>query len=545
MNEPKQLPVEDHLAHDTLDDDALIDRLAKLPELEYERERDTAKESLGISRASVLDRLVKQRRQDLSIGGERNELIDGVEAWPDPVDGLQLAEEMLQAFHRYTILPDGADTALVLWAFGTYCYDAFRIFPKLCLSSPEKRCGKTTTLETLSAFTHRTILASNITPSVIFRAVELWHPTLMIDEGDTFVDGNEELRGIINSGHTRSTAHVWRTEGDGANRQPTQFSTWAPMVIAMIKTPPDTIKDRSVMIKLRRKMPGEEVSKLPADIFALYPEHRQKLQRWAADNLEQLRIAKPVEPNTGNDRADDNWMPLLAIADCLGGNWLADAMVSLKEFNTDFSDDDSGIGPMILSDIRGVLNEKRLSEITSDELASALGDMEDRPWCEWRNGAPITKAALAVQLKPYGVGPGKIGSSPRGYRRSWFEDAFNRYLAPEPSADVYQAGQSGRVEMFSNDAASSVPPSHAGVEQGGNWNDSDLNGCEDQPKSTDQEMPLNDRDKVPLSGEFPLCSTLEKQSGTLQPSNRAGCSTLPLSSGETGGSMLGIAEGAV
>jgi len=40
----------------------------------------------------------------------------------------------------------------------------------------------------------------------------MWAPTVLVDEGDSFMDGKEELRGIINAGHTRDTATVVRVE---------------------------------------------------------------------------------------------------------------------------------------------------------------------------------------------------------------------------------------------------------------------------------------------------------------------------------------------
>jgi hypothetical protein len=50
----------------------------------------------------------------------------------------------------------------------------------------------------------RSALASNISPAAIFRYVEASHPTLLIDEAETFVTGNEEVRGILNSGLPRA-----------------------------------------------------------------------------------------------------------------------------------------------------------------------------------------------------------------------------------------------------------------------------------------------------------------------------------------------------
>jgi hypothetical protein len=270
--------------------------------------------------------------------------------------------------------------AIALWILGTYCYDSFRIFPKLLLSSPEKRCGKSTLLEIIRSMSHRALMASNITPSAIFRCIDAWKPTLLIDEADTFVHGNEELRGIINSGHTKSTAYVIRVVGD--NFEPQQFSTWAPMVLAMIKLPPDTILDRSVTIPMRRKLPGESIKRLPVDFPGECRHLRSQCLRWANDHAGVLQGIKPALPESSNDRALDNWTPLLAIAETIGGcidgvPAPALALESFKQLQGTADDEDDGIGPTILRDIRTVFDEgKKYNWLFSVDIVTRLVDME-------------------------------------------------------------------------------------------------------------------------------------------------------------------------
>lgn len=438
---PKAHPMQENSSdtNGSHNDEIEINRLAELKPLEYEREREAAAENLGIKRVSMLDKLVKAARANLETSKENSELTEGIEPWVCPVNGLHLANEIRSNFQRYTILPAGGDIALTLWSLGTYCYNGFRIFPKLCLSSPEKRCGKTTTLEVLGSVVHRSLVAANASPSVIFRAISEWSPSLLIDEGDTFLHGKEELRGVINSGHTRSSAFVLRTEGDGDNRKPVQFSTWAPMAIAMIKTPPDTIQDRSVMVTLRRKMPDEQVQKMPFDLLDRNKALRQKLQRWGLDSMEPLRDVKATVPRIGNDRAEDNWYPLLTIAEYIGGDWPNLALTALHQIESTRQSDDDGIGPMILADIRQAYEQSNLIKMYSEELVQALVDLEERPWCEWKNGQPMTKNSLARLLKPYDIKSKYLRSGTgvkRGYDLEQFQDAFSRYLPKTPFSTV-------------------------------------------------------------------------------------------------------------
>ncbi len=429
--------------------EAEITRLAQLSVIEYEKERKEAGKLIGIERLSILDKLVKTRKQELAAQSSGDELTDGIEPWESAVDGNALANEIIKTIERYSILPKGGAIALVLWAIATYCINCFRIFPKLLINSPEKRCGKTTTMEVLCALVCRALMSSNLSPAVIFRAIEAWGVSLLIDEGDTFIANNEELRGIVNSGHTRSSAFVLRVEGDSSNLAPKRFSTWSPMCIGMIKAPPDTIKDRSITVTLRRKLPGENVERLPLELNEQCLTLRRKALRWSIDNTDALKRSDPQVPVVGNDRAEDNWRPLLAIADLIGGEWPEKARNAMRVLESIDSTDD-GIGPMILADIRSIFKDKNVARFHSQDLVDHLIALDDRPWCEWRHGKPITKNSLAKLLKPFGIRSKdvRINTVKKGYETADFEDAFSRYL----SAPLVQ---SATTLQPSNDGASS------------------------------------------------------------------------------------------
>ena len=95
----------------------------------------------------------------------------------------------------------------------------------MVIISPEKRCGKTTVLIILQFLTPRSELASNISAAAVFRYVEDERPTLLIDEADTFIKDNEEMRGVLNSGHTKTAAYVIRTVEVCGEHKAKRFST--------------------------------------------------------------------------------------------------------------------------------------------------------------------------------------------------------------------------------------------------------------------------------------------------------------------------------
>ncbi|MGI9508542.1 MAG: DUF3631 domain-containing protein, partial [Geminicoccaceae bacterium] len=151
---------------------------------------------------------------------------------PDPVYGQDLLNTLVAAFNRYLALPLHAAQALALWVPHAYALDVATTNPRLAITLPQKRCGKTTLVAVLDKLVPRPLKAANISPAAVFRVIEACEPTLLLDEADTFVADNHELRGVLNNGHTRATAFVIRSVGD--DHEPRCFATWCPMAIAAI-----------------------------------------------------------------------------------------------------------------------------------------------------------------------------------------------------------------------------------------------------------------------------------------------------------------------
>lgn len=171
-----------------LNDEAEIDRLADLDPIDYDRERKKVADRMGI-RMSTLDEMVEDHRKQYdsvhpNTGGE-NALFDDLEPWPHEVDGAELLQEIVAALESYVVLPEGASLALALWILHAHAHDAALVSSILTIVSPDRRCGKTTTMSVIQFLVPRAIPTSNITTAAVFRAVEKWQPTLLIDEADT------------------------------------------------------------------------------------------------------------------------------------------------------------------------------------------------------------------------------------------------------------------------------------------------------------------------------------------------------------------------
>ena len=415
-------------------DDELLQRLAALPPLEYERCRDAEAGRLGV-RVSVLDNMVNTKRpksgvQADDLQGRTLNLAD-VQLWPDAVNGADVLAEIASTFTRYVALPDGAADSLALWSAHAHCFQSFVCSPRLNISSPEKGCGKTTLRDVLTEFVPRPLPTENLSAAVLFRVIESRKPTVLADECDAWLRDNEELRGMLNAGHRRG-GQALRCEGD--SHEVRAFNVFAPAVLCGIGALPGTLHDRSIPIRLERAKPGELCQRFDSRHVEQEAELCRKLARWCADNLARLEASDPALPSGAFNRLADNWRPLFAIAEVAGGDWPQRAADAFAKLTAKTDADAQGINTMLLADIRRVFNEANAERMLSKTLVDCLCTMSDRPWPEANRGKPITPTWMAGRLRGFNVSSKTIrvgDDRANGYELAHFQDAFDRYL-PNP-----------------------------------------------------------------------------------------------------------------
>lgn len=382
---------------------------------------------------------------------------------PEPseeeVDPSEMADRLIATLTRHISLPEHGQMAIALWVLHCYVFDAIHISPILCIRSPLKRCGKTTLLELIGALVPKALLASNITPAAVFRSIEKYRPTLLVDEADTFLTTHDELRGVINASHYRTTAKVIRCVGE--DNEPKIFSTWCPKVISLIGRLPGTLEDRSILISMRRRSPGERLERLRRDrIQDQLRPLREQMARWAKDNIEQFRELDPECPEALDDRAQDNWRPLLAVAQILGPRWCEVATEAALSLSESASETDNTAMIQLLEDLRTLFQRHQEDFLPSELVVNELISLEDRPWPEWKKGQPLTKVQLSRLLSRFTVTPTQQrhhDKKQRGYRLSDLQDCFARYLPPESGQRDIVNDFSSLDEIPSRDTVGTVP----------------------------------------------------------------------------------------
>jgi hypothetical protein len=368
--------------------------------------------------------------------------------WPSPVDGKLLLDELAAVLRRFVVLPIWAAEALALWIVHTFAFQLRDVSAYIGIESPEKRCGKTTLLTLVSQLVNRPVVASNISPPAFFRVIEELRPTLLIDEADTFLRGNDELRGILNAGNKRETAFVVRVANQAASgpngskpAQPSSqlatYSSWCPKALATIDRLPDTLADRCIVVRMQRKTSQESCERLRTlDAEPL----RRKCARFVADHSAAIAAAHPTMPAGLNDRATDIWEPLIAVADLAGGNWpelARQAAVSLAAT----AQETNPIGTLLVDIfvLFALSDERRMFSRTL--IQGLITKFADRPWTELSKGKEITNLWLSQQLRPYGIKPRTIwigDQQAKGYTEEDFQETFRRYI-PRSELDAIVA----------------------------------------------------------------------------------------------------------
>ncbi|WP_210577909.1 DUF3631 domain-containing protein [Streptomyces sp. GESEQ-4] len=355
----------------------------------------------------------------------------------EPTYGSELLDELRAQIAQFVILPSKeALDAVTLWVLATHLQAAWQHAPRLAVVGPAKRCGKSRLLDVLTETVHDPMLTINTTPAAIFRSIDADDPpTLLVDEADTIfgspkvAEKNEEMRGLLNAGHQRGR-YVTRVVGN--DHTPHRFATFAMAAIAGIGDLPDTVMDRAVVIRMRRRAEGEKVKPFRSrrDIPALH-DLRDRIAAWARPLLDEAANREPAMPV--EDRAADTWEPLVIVADLAGGHWprLARTACAQLVAAEAAAEEDHPSGARILADIRRIfVGRGEPDSLSTEELLYLLRQDPESPWAEWgRSG--LTARGLGAMLREFGIKPGNVrvadGTQRKGYMRNKFLDAWRRY----------------------------------------------------------------------------------------------------------------------
>jgi len=352
--------------------------------------------------------------------------------------GAELLDDVAAALARYVAYPSPASCdAVALWAAHSHLVEHFDSTPRLALLSPEPQCGKSRTLEVLELLVRAPLAVQSVTPAVLARTIDD-HPTsVLLDEADAIFGSrakdHEDLRAILNAGHRRGAGYA-RMVGEGAKMTAKTFAVFAPVALAGIGDLPETVMQRSVVLRMRRRAPDEHIEPFRYRRAAAHlAPLRERLALWAEQVADQVAGAEPAMPAGITDRPADVWEPLLAVADAAGGDWPERARAACVELVCNSATSSTAsLGVRLLADLRLVFGDE--AQLPTDEVLRRLLALDEAPWTDLR-GRPLDARGLARRLKAFGVGSEQWREGDlrhRGYRAADLRDPWQRYL-PAPS----------------------------------------------------------------------------------------------------------------
>lgn len=353
-------------------------------------------------------------------------------------DGEKLLDQVEAFIRRFCVLPtEHAYVAVTLWAAHTHFMDHLETTGRLACLSPEPGSGKTRVLEVVEMLASNSLLALDLSMSAFFRIVEANRPTILLDEVDAIFtgkaksEGTEDMRRVINNGY-RAGAVVQRV--GGANRDQVQsFRVFAPVAMAGLGHLPDTLMSRSIIIRMKRRGPGETCEPFRDRLHR--PQGagiRDSLAEWASG---VGHMDYPELPDGVQDRDADVWEPLIMVADLAGGAWPERAREACVKFLKEKPESAVSLGVRLLTDLRRIWPEGA-GTMGSVELIDGLSDLDEAPWSDLY-GEGLKPRKLAQLLSEYGISSRSVRTRDnrvcRGYQREDLWDAWQRYAPHVPS----------------------------------------------------------------------------------------------------------------
>ena len=342
-----------------------------------------------------------------------------------------------------------------LWTAYSHPFECFGISPILQTRAPTKRCGKSSAIVVLRHLCRAPLLSGNITPAALFRAIDAWEPTLLIDEAETFAKMNDELRGILNAGHTRDTAFVSVRKATATSHVSSRRGhrrSW-PRSGGCRHDRGSLDPDLSVTRKPEHHhQAGRLRLRSGATACARYGARLARSSSISRLDRDRTRraTARPPRPR----------LEQLASIACgrlrRRRDWLARAEHAARVLTSDGSEgDDEDLGTLALQHVWEALEPA--GRLATPEILDHLIAKDDGPWAKrWesqlaRGESRSAASSLARLLRPFRIKPRQLwidGHNVRGYDASdWRSDAVMPYLQRDPS-DVGNArtGASGRKE---------------------------------------------------------------------------------------------------
>lgn len=212
----------------------------------------------------------------------------------------KLFEEIKTFLYTHLETPKPEDlTVIAAWVLHTWTLERFDSTPYLFFYGVFES-GKSRALELLQELGFRAWLATGITTATLFRAVEEWQPSLLLDESETFIN-RPEISGLLNAGYRRNTIVPRQTQNADGSYETEWFDLFCPKAIAGTEDILRTTKSRCITFKMAK-------ATRPIPIFIDRERARtlrNKLLQWRFDQMLKCEHRERGERATGYDGIEE------------------------------------------------------------------------------------------------------------------------------------------------------------------------------------------------------------------------------------------------
>lgn len=231
---------------------------------------------------------------------------------------LEELEGEIQTFiHKYVQLTPFGEMIATKYVLLSWVYDRFETIPYLRFLG-DYGSGKSRAERVIGSVCYKPIFAGgSTTPSPIFRIIQLYRGTLIIDEADfRQSDMAAEITKILNCGYSKGTP-VLRSEGDKNGKfEPRAYNVYSPKILATRKTFADVaLESRCITERVRPKDRSDIPLHLPEEFYEQALKLRNKLLMFRFKYYLGVRYKPELEIAGVEPRINQVMVPLLSLVD--------------------------------------------------------------------------------------------------------------------------------------------------------------------------------------------------------------------------------------
>jgi hypothetical protein len=304
----------------------------------------------------------------------------------------------------------------------------------MVITSDTKRSGKTRLGELIQFVCSNPRSFGAMTPSAMFRIIEEVKPTIFFDEAEILSQESAGMmRSVLNMGY-RKGSKVPRTIGG----QVVEFDTYCPKVFILIGDVLDTLRDRSIIVRMKRAEARNRFvyETVKSEGEAIREEIQEVINNRSSEIINTFYDFKGIEFLT--DRDEEIWTPIVVLASVI----CPDRMEELSRIAVDMATEktapkrrfttliqneeetqDDEYAARLLQDMHSVMGGKGMA---SQDVVEALKEINTAPWRKFR-GEGLTMHNIADMMSRFGLRPCTIRIGQRvakGYKWDHVEKTY-------------------------------------------------------------------------------------------------------------------------